>query len=166
MAFRRGTVLYNQQIDWTVERVTELRELAQTMPAGQIAKAWGVNRNVICGKMARLGIKRPAAPYNPRRELPAPVPRSVTRLRGRDDGDGGHQATFPPQMPRQAPAEAVHESFPEGTDIWQLTNSCCRYPLWRDCEPISQKFYCGGEAVEGLPYCDACARIAFSGWAA
>jgi hypothetical protein len=155
----------HQVIDWTDERMSELREMAKTMSAGQIAMKWSVNRNVICGKMARLGIKRPVAPPNPRRELPAPVPRLVARLRSRDDGDGGHQATFPPQMPRQAPAEATHESFPEGADIWQLTNSTCRYPLWRDSEPISQKFYCGNKAVEGAVYCDCHARIAFSGWA-
>src|SRR6478752_4126328 len=132
-----------QVIDWTEERMAALREMTKTMPAGQIAKTWGVNRNIICGKMARLGIKRPKASPNPRRKLPASVPRSVARLRGRDDGDGGHQAMLRSHKP---------------ADIWQLTNSSCRYPLWRDSEPISQKFYCGGEAVEGLPYCDACAR--------
>jgi hypothetical protein len=154
----------HQVIDWTEERIAELREMVKTMPAGQIAKTWGVNRNVICGKMARLGIKRPEAPIT-RPRIPTLKPKIERR--------GGIAPTrlkaAPPlvsQIPHQAPAEATHKRFHKPADIWQLTGSTCRYPLWRDSEPISQKFYCGEVVVEGLPYCDACARVAFSGWAA
>jgi hypothetical protein len=146
-----GTMNPHQVIDWTDERVAELREMAQIMPASHIAMKWGVNRNVICGKMARLGIKRPNAPIK-RPRTPQPKPRVERRV--------------PYQVPRQAPTEATHEGSSKPVDIWQLTSRTCRYPLWRDSEPISEKLYCGDTVVEGLVYCPCHARLCLSAFSA
>jgi hypothetical protein len=124
-----GTMNPHQIIEWTHERVAELREMVKTMSAGQIAMKWDVSRNTICGKMDRLGMRRPQ-----RNGSLAPI-------------------TLAPNPPR-GPA-----------DIWQLTGSSCRYPLWHDSEPIHEKFYCGNKVVEGAVYCDCHAKVCFSGWA-
>ena len=152
-------MLCNQQIDWTDEKIAELREMVKTMTPSQIGMKWGVTRNTICGKMGRLGIRRPMV-SKPKPLQMAPIPRLVTPPRGRDDGDGGQPASAP--VSRQAPTEATHKSFREPVDIWHLTASACRFPLWHDSEPISQKLYCGDKALEGLPYCPCNAKVCFS----
>jgi hypothetical protein len=172
------------------DKLAELPELSQRMTAGNIAKMWGVTRNTISGKMDRLGIKRPGAkpgpkpgpkpgmrsgrrqgvsatPFNRYLWRPPAVNSVIPCHRGQScawpacsqdcDGRPGRQ------MPCQAPTEAAERVFPHATDIWRLTDKSCRYPLWRDDEPISEKMYCADVAIEGLPYCAACARIAYRG---
>jgi hypothetical protein len=159
-------MLCNQQIDWTDEKIAELREMAKTMTPSQIGRKWGVTRNTICGKMDRLGIRRLGLRIRrpmvskPKPLHIAPVPRLVTLPHNQDDGDGGYPASAP--VSRQAPTEATHKSFREPVDIWHLTASACRFPLWHDSEPISQKLYCGDKALEGLPYCPCHAKVCFS----
>jgi GcrA cell cycle regulator len=145
----------NQIIDWTDERVAELRELAQTMTAAQIALKWDVTRNTVIGKMSRLGIVGAggAAIRHPR--VPKPARVKLIKL-----------PLAPCQIPHQAPTKAARKSSGKPVDFWHLTGRTCRWPLWRGDEPIGDKFYCGGLAVEGIPYCDCHARTAFSGWVA
>jgi hypothetical protein len=141
------------------DKIAELPELAKTMTAGQIANMWGVTRNTISGKMDRLGIKRPNKPGRPKREMRS------TPFRPTPSPSRFHHPWRPPEptMPRQAPTDVAERVFPHAADIWRLTDKSCRYPLWRDGEPISEKMYCGDSAIKGSPYCAACARVAYWG---
>ncbi len=145
---------------WTDERIAELRELVKTMTAGQIAIKWDVSRNVISGKMDRLGIKRPEGPI---RRPKAPVQRrgglSFIRVKPAPDHPWRPRVAY---EPRQAPTEPDSEGGANPVDICGLTWRSCRWPLWSGDEPISQKLYCGDEAVEGLPYCPSHAKMAFT----
>jgi GcrA cell cycle regulator len=47
---------------WNEDRIAQLKECwARGLSSGQIGKEWGVSRNKICGKVARLGLE-PRAP--------------------------------------------------------------------------------------------------------
>jgi hypothetical protein len=143
-----------RQVVWTDERVAELREKAKTLTAGEIARGWDVTRNVICGKMARLGITRPDAPIK-RPKSPMPTPKIERRRILAPPRTKPAPPLVPQQLPIQVPLRPV--------DIWHLTSRTCRYPLWHDSEPISEKLYCGGNVVEGLPYCHCHAKITYPG---
>ena len=146
------------QIEWTDEKVAELRELVKTLTASQIAMKWDVTRNVISGKMDRLGIKRPDVPIK-RPQIERRGGLSHTRMKPAPNHPWRPMVVH---VPRQAPTEPARERCANPVDIWGLTWKSCRYPLWNGDEPISEKLYCGDAAIEGVPYCLCHAKITFT----
>ncbi len=71
---------------WTDERIAELKDLwASGHSTGQIAKLWGVTRNMIMGKISRLRLESPSEKLtivaNGRPRKPNPHPRRPTEPR-------------------------------------------------------------------------------------
>ena len=151
------------QIEWTDERVAELRELVKNLTAGQIAMKWGVSRNVISGKMDRIGLKRPEDPIKRLKRIERRGGLSHTRMKPAPDHPW---CPMDVHTPRQDPTEYAGEGSRCPVDIWGLTWKSCRYPLWSGDEPISEKLYCGDAAVDGVPYCPCHAKMAFTTFAA
>ena len=134
---------------WSPERIAELKHLALTMSAKQIADQWGVTRNTVSGKLSRLGIAHIES-KGPRRK--------VSKARKARIRKHVPQAWRP-----QAPAEPARPLVVGKVTIWQLRLDTCRWPLWcRGGEPIAKQFYCGGEAVRGAAYCGEHCNQAFA----
>jgi len=150
-----------KQVDWTPERVEELIELAKTKVASEIARQWRVTRNVICGKLARIGAKCNPKPRPVRPPRPPKV--KLIRVKSRDKNP----------LAENLPATIGVDTFlvlagmatmpRRGVDIMRLTGSTCRYPLWDDREPFHAKFYCGAATVDLLPYCKEHCQLCYGG---
>lgn len=175
---------------WTDARVTELRELfAAGLSGGKIAREMHApTRNVIIGKLTRLGLVRARA---------APVRRQCTTIERK--GDGRYRArSYPPQpLNSMAAARALGESHAKADQglasavayrvrreqngaekpkplpfsprvvehpagqrctLLELTNWTCRWPVTDD-HPFE---FCAGPAdlAAGVVYCARHARIA------
>ncbi len=169
---------------WTDERVALLRKLwAEGLSASEIARELGdgITRNAVIGKVHRLGLpgRAPSRSGNSRRAsqqgtAPAPQRRqSATRSQpaaptaGGGSGAGANVATArkleeaPAPAPVTRSAEDVVTPFERGRirDIMELTRTSCRWPIG---DPGDENFaYCGARAMDGLPYCEHHARIAY-----
>lgn len=155
---------------WTDERIAELRRLAPDHTASQIAAKMGASsRNVIIGKMNRLGMSGT-------RKQVAEAAATVVKIRAKARSEIRANKPKPswfPAMPRQAPAEPARafSSTPPVSSIggrYQctlafLTEQTCRFPCWDDSIPQDDRRYCGGKAIEGLPYCRTHADLCYTG---
>ena len=141
---------------WNDERLKLLiSEYVAGSSSGVIAKMLGVTRNVIIGKIHRLGLARPAAQSGlvERRFLkrePAPVT-SVAKS----------GAVVTKRSPR---IETERHPQEHRCDLMGLTNATCRYPLG---EVGSTEFFFCGRPVADLagkrPFCEECTRWALNG---
>src|SRR6266446_3684350 len=124
---------------WTDERVELLKKLwSDGLSASRIAgELGGITRNAVIGKVHRLGLAgRAKAPTS-----------SMPR----------------PRKPRSSHAFVVYEIEPEPEPIeniipigqrcslLDLTEGKCRWPIGDPGQ--AEFFFCGGKAIEGLPYC-------------
>ncbi len=131
---------------WDDARVAELKRLhAEGHSASAIAQLLGLNsRNVVCGKLHRLGLSKERAP-DPRKASPV-LPMTAA--------------------PRQEPprAEAPTPPVPPPPSLRLVTiddlgNAMCRWPVG---DPSTSDFrYCGGTALTGRPYCEHHAAMAY-----
>jgi GcrA cell cycle regulator len=169
---------------WTEERVELLRKLwAEGLSASEIARELGdgISRNAVIGKVHRMGLpgRAPARSPNSRRAPAASSqPRRQNTSAPRSTGGNGTSAaargatgsaaatarkleTPPAPQPVSREAEDVVTPFERGRirDIMELTRTSCRWPIG---DPGDEDFaYCGARAMEGLPYCEHHARIAY-----
>jgi len=145
--------------DWTAERETELRRMhADGLSHGTIAKAFGLSRNAICGKIHRLGLKRNGAnhvvkvnlplgrPLDQPRRPPGPRPKVAIRF-------------TPPTKRTEAIVDIADENVPlaQRKTLMQLTNGSCRWPLGEGpamtfcgapgCDVDKGQSYCPGHAL-------------------
>ena len=172
---------------WTEERVELLRKLwAEGLSASEIARELGegISRNAVIGKVHRLGLpgRAPSRSGNSRRApqqgtTVAPQRRQTSARSqtaapagsgaGGGAGAGANVATArkleeaPAPTPATRSAEDVVTPFERGRirDIMELTRTSCRWPIG---DPGDEDFaYCGARAMDGLPYCEHHARIAY-----
>ncbi len=172
---------------WTEERVERLRRLwAEGLSASEIARELGegISRNAVIGKVHRLGLpgRAPSRSGNARRapqQGATPAAQQATQQRqsasrsqptapaGTGAGTNANVATArkleeaPTPAPRTRSAEDVVTPFERGRirDIMELTRTSCRWPIG---DPGDEDFsYCGARAMNGLPYCEHHARIAY-----
>lgn len=148
---------------WTDERVEELRRLAPNHTATEIARIMGApSRNAIIGKLARIkvalnpdwprGQARPKIPAVPRRAISLAVASQASRVQ------------IPTPQPCQPLPEPACEPIPKtAVTLADLTQDACRWPLWGEATPSNERRFCGGMAINGLPYCVHHARIAYTG---
>lgn len=173
--------------DADIAKLRELA--AMGMPTAAIGAHMGRTKNSIVGKMLRLGIGYGHPPgwgetkvtvrkingtggvalgnmmakirgaHPQKRRSSAAFGRAATKRIERANNLAGINAVrraakinpglIDPAQP--VPATAV--------SIVGLTADTCRWPLWGDDTPPHQKLYCGGNSIEGLPYCGYhCAR--------
>ena len=153
-------------MNWTGERAELLKKLwGDGLSASQIAaELGGITRNSVIGKAHRMGLEtrakqgprmpdnRPRKPkpsrisnvlfsgYRPGRQLPAPRKKSAVLA------------------PSTAPAESFRCTIMDLEDH-PATPKRCRWPVG---DPRGEEFlFCGAKPIQGLPYCDYHARMAY-----
>jgi GcrA cell cycle regulator len=149
---------------WTDERVELLKKLwAEGLSASQIAaELGGITRNAVIGKVHRLGLsgraKSPSAAM-PRQRKPRTaahmlrVPR--TAMRGNTALAALHDYDLEPEP------ELVENVITLGQrcSLLDLNDEKCHWPIG---DPgLPEFFFCGGNTVEGLPYCTYHSRVAY-----
>ncbi|MCC7304711.1 MAG: gcrA cell cycle regulator family protein [Alphaproteobacteria bacterium] len=131
-------------MSWTDERVSLLKKLwGEGKTAAEIASELGnVTRNAVIGKAHRLKLSNRVSPIQQNNKKPASRP---------------PQAAASPEKKIQKIME--QDNAREGIDMMKLGPRSCRWPLG---DPRDDRFgFCGDRIVEGLPYCDDHARVAY-----
>jgi GcrA cell cycle regulator len=148
---------------WTDERVEILKKLwAEGLSASQIAaELGGVTRNAVIGKVHRLGLSgrgQPTSSIKRQRRSHPPAPRrtrqmiTVGNLALQPDMEAVAQAA--PQ-----PRRNVVVPIAKRLTIEMLTERTCKWP---NGDPGSEDFhFCGHDSLDGLPYCEYHAGIAY-----
>ena len=145
-------------MDWTNERVEELRRLwGQGQTASRIADLLGgVTRNAVIGKAHRLGLRGRPSPI--RRDetgavaRPAPVPRVSV------PAPITVKAELPPVETPRAAAPIAPAAAAPAKALGGSTKTCS----WPMGDPKQPGFhFCGGEAVPGRPYCSTHCGMAY-----
>jgi GcrA cell cycle regulator len=150
---------------WTDERVEQLKKLwSDGLSASQIAaELGGITRNAVIGKVHRLGLSgRTKAPSS---SAPRPrKPRTSHMLRVARPAIRGNTAlaqAFAYDYDVEVEPAHVENVVPIGQrrTLLELNERTCRWPVG---DPATSEFYfCGGNAVTGLPYCAYHSRIAY-----
>jgi GcrA cell cycle regulator len=151
-AERGGTAGTNART-WTTERIEQLRHhVGAGMTCAEIARAIGVSRNAVIGKLNRLGISRGRAPATARPERTGDR-RRITIVTQRQILRAVYAET-------PAPAETCAAVIsPHRCSLLELTHGQCRWPLN---EPGTEDFaFCANGAVDGLSYCAGHVRMAY-----
>jgi GcrA cell cycle regulator len=161
---------------WNDERVELLKKLwAEGLSASQIANRLGdVTRNAVIGKVHRLGLSGRVTTSRLRKSRPANAPAKVAptsprpaRVQFAVHGNTALKPVFveheraavalavvPPQAEEPEPA-----TVPAGVSLLDLKETMCRWPVG---DPQDEGFhFCGARRVDGLPYCEKHARMAF-----
>lgn len=124
---------------WTEEQRDLLKALwAEGLSGSQIAIRFGTTRNAILGAVNRLGLSGRVVVSKPKREY---RPKGAVQ-----------QPVAIPIMP--APLDKSG-----GCTLMELTLDTCRWPNGE--VGASDFHFCGGMAVQGLPYCSPHARTAY-----
>ncbi len=174
-----------EQTQWTPERLETLQRLyAEGLSYTDIATAIGdgATRNAVCGKISRLGVKRPPAVNlanktlngqrniiiakveQMRQQAEKPKPPKAPPVKRRiDSRGGGVKATQAAQAVARAilapapPTEARTELSPLVASLVDLQSHHCRWPIG------DHDFaFCGRPRLEGRPYCEHHLRRATS----
>jgi len=150
-------------MSWTDERVELLKKLwADGLSASQIAaELGGITRNAVIGKVHRLGLSGRAKSANvgvPRQRKA----RSPSMLRiGRNAIRGNTALAHAYDVEAESEPELLDNIIPIGQrrTLMELSEQTCRWPIG---DPGSGDFFfCGGNALESLPYCAYHSRIAY-----
>jgi GcrA cell cycle regulator len=135
---------------WTAERIAQLKScFAAGLSCSQIADEIGVSRNAVIGKINRLRLTRLTGTVAARPRRPRVALRLVTQ----------HDILSALRAEPEPPREEIAIPQECRCSLADLSDGKCRWPI---SEPGSRDFgFCGGKAVDGLPYCAAHARIAY-----
>jgi hypothetical protein len=145
-----------QRSFWTEPRIKRLCDgIARGEPRAEIAKALGVTRNAVIGKTRRLGLSVPRMRDDgdivrrrrlDRRNALAKLRNARAREAAMNEPPKTPAIFWRPELERQrknVPGRPV--------EIWDLTEDCCRWPLWKDGQV--ERFYCGQTISIGSSYC-------------
>lgn len=153
------------QFDWTAQRVSDLRRMwvDEEMTSNAIAVELGVTRNMVIGKIGRLGLQgrqcdannrsKSATHREERIRIRAPqLPRAPTH---RPDGWRRSSKGQPvaPSLPIDLDAPSPH-----GCALLELTAETCHWPIGEVGKPGFH--FCGGKVSAG-PYCAGHHGIAY-----
>ena len=152
---------------WTGDRIEKLRTLwKEGLPASWIAAELGaMSRNAVIGKAHRLGlsprVKTQAdrlTVFQGNRKPPASRQRSARiREHAAQLAAAPVEAVEPAPVPE--PDAEVVPLFPR-VPLTGLTGDNCHWPIG---DPLDEDFaFCGGSALDGMPYCAHHARIAYT----
>ena len=151
-------------MSWTDERVEQLKKLwADGLSASQIAaELGGITRNAVIGKVHRLGLSGRAKSSSSGAPRPrkARSPAHMLRI-GRGAIRGNTALAHAYDLEIEAEPELLDNIIPIGQrrTLLELNEQTCRWPVG---DPGSTDFFfCGGNAIMGLPYCGYHARIAY-----
>ena len=149
---------------WTDERVELLKKLwSDGLSASRIAgELGGITRNAVIGKVHRLGLagraKTPSS-STPRARKPRSAPAFRTMRPSVRGNTALAHAAVAYDLDREP--EPIENIIPIGQrcSLVQLSEGKCRWPIGDPGQ--AEFFFCGGKAIEGLPYCGYHARIAY-----
>jgi GcrA cell cycle regulator len=149
-------------MSWTDERVELLRKLwSEGLSASRIAiELGGITRNAVIGKVHRLGLSGRAKSASGGVSRPRKARAPMLRM-GRPAIRGNTALAQMFELEAEAVPELIENVIPIGQrrTILELTEQTCRWPIG---EPGSSDFFfCGGNTIEGLPYCAYHSRIAY-----
>ncbi|MCI5059657.1 MAG: GcrA family cell cycle regulator [Alphaproteobacteria bacterium] len=128
-------------MSWSDDRVALLKRLwGEGKTAAEIAKELGgVTRNAVIGKAHRLKLSSRVSP----------IQQNKKKVRSNDSA---------PAAPRR-PAKKVPIFKGKEVKMIDLTDKMCRWP---NGDPQTEEFsFCGCQKMEGLPYCETHAQIAY-----
>jgi len=156
-----------ESVSWPDDKIAALKSMhADRMSAAEIGRELHMSRSAILGKLRRLGLSDPAPPRLPRQPI-GPRPRRTAAFRS------NLPARYSAGEPDENPMFAVDgiDGTPAPDDlaipaaqrktILQLTDKTCRWPVGDLRDPGF--FFCGGEPLDGFPYCRHHARRAYAG---
>ena len=165
---------------WTAERIDMLKSLwTGGVSCSKIADrvnevsffAGSISRNAVIGKARRLGLEKRRIGVNPLKEAELArngrKPRKSRKSRANPQRISALNFThrtgesLPPTFPTEPPPATLEETSPvaQRCTIAELTEANCHWPIG---DPGKPDFaFCGGVAIEGLPYCVCHARIAY-----
>lgn len=152
--------------NWTDDRVETLKKLWESgLSASQIAaELGGCTRNAVIGKIHRMGLSGRAKGHK------GPQVRKIRSVRDRmvKRPPGGFGLKSPLVMGNAAlsfepepEAEFVDNIIPmhQRLTLLELTDETCKWPVG---DPQHADFhFCGGRAVNGMPYCAHHCRLAY-----
>lgn len=153
-------------MDWTDERITELKRLwSEGFSASQIAeRLGGITRNAVIGKAHRLHLASRPSPIQrqigERRQRSRPAVRPAAM---RVAPVEAVRAEPPPAVVAKAPAPPPPKNFRAGpidySSALTLSDRHCHWPIGHPNEPGFH--FCGAPAASGRPYCHAHCQVAY-----
>ncbi len=130
-------------MSWSDDRVDVLKKLwGEGKTAAEIAKELGegVTRNAVIGKAHRLKLSSRVSP----------IQQNTKKIKSNNDS---------PRLPPRRPSKKVPIILGKEVQMEDLRDKMCRWP---NGDPQGDDFsFCGCGTVEGTPYCDDHAAIAY-----
>ena len=151
-------------ISWTDDRVEQLKKLWEAgLSASQIAAELGnVTRNAVIGKVHRLGLSgRAKSPSSsaPRQRKARPAQQMVRINRPVSRGNTALAHAFEVEAEPDLIAYDNVVPMSQRLNLLELNESTCHWPVG---DPSSADFFfCGGKALNSLPYCAHHSRVAY-----
>jgi len=149
---------------WTDERVETLKKLwTEGLSASQIAaELGGITRNAVIGKVhpgsgCRAAPSRHPPPLRARKARPHSHMLRVSRPSIR----GNTALAQAYELEVELEPELIDNVIPIGQrrTLLELNEETCRWPIGDPGHP--DFFFCGGQAITGLPYCAYHSRVAY-----
>jgi GcrA cell cycle regulator len=151
-------------LTWTDDRVEQLKKLWEAgLSASQIAAELGnVTRNAVIGKVHRLGLSgRAKSPSSaaPRQRKARPAQHMMRVSRPLSRGNTALAHAFEVEMEPDPIAYDNVVPMSQRLSLLELNEATCHWPIG---DPSSSEFFfCGGKALQSLPYCAHHSRIAY-----
>lgn len=152
-------------LTWSDDRVEQLKKLWEAgLSASQIAAELGnVTRNAVIGKVHRLGLsgraKSPATAAPRQRKAARPAQPMMRVARPVARGNTALAQVF--EVEAEPDPVAFDNVVPmnQRLSLLELNEATCHWPVGDPSSP--DFFFCGGNALAGLPYCAQHSRVAY-----
>ncbi|MBI3701695.1 MAG: GcrA family cell cycle regulator [Afipia sp.] len=149
---------------WTDDRVEQLKKLWEAgLSASQIAAELGnITRNAVIGKVHRLGLSgRAKSPSSavPRQRKVRPAQHMMRINRPVSRGNTALAQAFEVEAEPDPIAYDNVVPMSQRLNLLQLNENTCHWPVGDPSSP--DFFFCGGKALESLPYCAHHSRVAY-----
>jgi GcrA cell cycle regulator len=151
-------------IGWTDDRVEQLKKLWEAgLSASQIAAELGnITRNAVIGKVHRLGLSgRAKSPSSsaPRQRKVRPAQQMMRINRPVSRGNTALAQAFEVEAEPDPIAYDNVVPMSQRLNLLQLNENTCHWPVGDPSSP--DFFFCGGKALDSLPYCAHHSRVAY-----
>jgi GcrA cell cycle regulator len=151
-------------VGWTDDRVEQLKKLWEAgLSASQIGAELGnITRNAVIGKVHRLGLSgRAKSPSSsvPRQRKVRPAQQMMRINRPVSRGNTALAQAFEVEAEPDPIAYDNVVPMSQRLNLLQLNENTCHWPVGDPSSP--DFFFCGGKALDSLPYCAHHSRVAY-----